>query len=165
MRPELCRIMRANSGRDPGVAMARLAERQYGVVSRRQLVEMGLGRHAIERLLKRGRLHVVHRGVYAVGHRRLSRDGFRLAAVLAAGPGAVLSHRSAAALWCIRETARLPIELTAPREVQRPRLAVCRAGVPPGRMTRGRGVPGTTPPPHPPHHPRPPPPRPRRLPR
>src|SRR3954469_12503535 len=130
--------------RDPGVAMARLAERQYGVVSRRQLVEMGLGRHAIERLLKRGRLHVVHRGVYAVGHRRLSRDGFRLAAVLAAGPGAVLSHRSAAALWCIRETARLPIELTAPREVQRPRLAVCRAVLPPDEVTVERGIPVTT---------------------
>src|SRR4051812_30859925 len=131
--------------RDPGVAMAALAERQYGVVSRRQLVELGLGRHAIERLLKRARLHVVHRSVYAVGHRRLTRDGVRLAAVLAAGPGAVLSHRSAAALWCIRETARLPIELTAPREVQRPRLAVCRAVLPPDEVTVERGIPVTPP--------------------
>ena len=50
----------------------------------------------------RGRLHRIHRGVYAVGHPVLTVDGRRMAAVLAAGPGAVLSHASAAALWEIR---------------------------------------------------------------
>src|SRR4051812_13389666 len=125
--------------------VATLATRQHGVVSRQQLRRIGLSEDVIDRWIAAKRLHVVHRGVYAVGHRRLSRDGVRLAAVLAAGPGAVLSHRSAAALWCIRETARLPIELTAPREVQRPRLAVCRAVLPPDEVTVERGIPVTTP--------------------
>src|SRR3954451_9254334 len=146
MRPELCRIMRSNSGRVTRAARWRASPSGSTAASRdASSWRWALGRHAIERLLKRGRLHVVHRGVYAVGHRRLSRDGVRLAAVLAAGPGAVLSHRSAAALWCIRETARLPIELTAPREVQRPRLAVCRAVLPPDEVTVERGIPVTTP--------------------
>src|ERR1700750_2009365 len=78
---------------DPAVAMAVLAARQHGVVARRQLTELGLTRHEVARMLRRGRLHVVHRGVFAVGHRRLTRDGLRMAAVLAAGAGAVLSHR------------------------------------------------------------------------
>ena len=95
---------------DPGVAMAARAAQQHGVVSRRQLTELGLGRHAIGRLQTRGRLHVIHRGVYAVGHRKLTRSGVWVAAVLAAGDDAVLSHRSAAALWGIRESARATIE-------------------------------------------------------
>ncbi len=62
---------------------------------------LGVGRGAIEVALRRGRLHPVHRGIYAVGHRRLSREGRLMAAVLACGPGAVLSHRSAAGVWGI----------------------------------------------------------------
>jgi hypothetical protein len=65
------------------------------------IIEIGLGAAAIDHRVKRGALHVIHHGVYAVGHRVLSREGRWLAAVLAAGPGAVLSHRSAAAMWGI----------------------------------------------------------------
>jgi very-short-patch-repair endonuclease len=81
--------------------IALLAERQHGVVARRQLEERGIGRGAIEVRLRRGSLHLVHRGVYAVGHRGLGAHGRWMAAVLACGPVAVLSHRSAARCWGI----------------------------------------------------------------
>jgi very-short-patch-repair endonuclease len=60
-------------------------------------------------------LVVLHRGVYAVGHGELRPEGRWLAAVLACGPGAVLSHRSAAALWDLRPATRPTIDVTAPR--------------------------------------------------
>src|SRR5215210_1677909 len=98
-------------------AIAALAERQHGVVAREQLVDLGLGRGAIGHRLACGRLHPVHRGVYAAGHRVLSQEGRWMAAVLAAGAGAVLSHRSAAALWRIRLSARRRVEVTVSRTV------------------------------------------------
>lgn len=78
--------------------IAALAERQYGVVARGDLLKAGLSPAAIDRRLTYGTLVLLHRGVYAVGHRRLTQDGFWLAAVLAAGPTALLSHRDAARL-------------------------------------------------------------------
>jgi hypothetical protein len=131
--------------RDPGVAMAELAGRQHGVVERAQLTEFGLSRHAVARLVERGRLHALHRGVYAVGHRKLTRCGAWMAAVLAAGEGAVLSHRSAAALWGIRETARRAIDVTVPRDVRRPGLTVHRAQLPRDEVTTRDAIPVTTP--------------------
>lgn len=83
-------------------AVAALAERQYGVVARRQLVACGMKKTAIGGWLRRGRLILIHRGVYALGHRRLQRHGHWMAAVLAAGDGALLSHRDAAALHGLR---------------------------------------------------------------
>ncbi len=82
--------------------MAALADRQYGVVARRQLLALGLTQNALDGRLRTRRLVRMHRGVYAVGHRRLSREGFWMAAVLAVGEGAVLSHRDAAALHDLR---------------------------------------------------------------
>lgn len=64
------------------------------------------------RLIERGWLVTLHRGVYAVGHRRLRREGFWLAAVLAAGPGALLSHREAAALHGLRPAERTTVDVT-----------------------------------------------------
>jgi len=96
-------------------SVADLANRQRGVVTREQLVALGLGDTAIERMLASGRLHRVHRGVYSVGHRHLDRHGRWLAAVLAYGDGALLSHRSAAALWGIRRAGSSPIDVTAQR--------------------------------------------------
>jgi very-short-patch-repair endonuclease len=84
-------------------AIAALATRQYGVVTRAQLTAMGLGRRAIDVRLAAGHLHRLHAGVYAVGHHAPRRETRWLAAVLACGDGAVLSHRSAASLWRIRE--------------------------------------------------------------
>ncbi|HEY3019184.1 MAG TPA: type IV toxin-antitoxin system AbiEi family antitoxin domain-containing protein [Solirubrobacteraceae bacterium] len=85
----------------PDRTVAGIAERQGGVVSVEQLRAAGLGDGAIKRRVVAGRLHRVHRGVYAVGHPRVVGHGRMWAAVLACGgPGvAVLSHRSAAALW------------------------------------------------------------------
>jgi very-short-patch-repair endonuclease len=84
------------------------------VVSRAQLHELGSGRGAIERRLLAARLHPVHRAVYAVGHRALRVEGRRLAAVLACGESAVLSHRSAAAHWGLLDTAAADVDVTAP---------------------------------------------------
>ena len=78
--------------------IAELADRQHGVVAHWQPRKLGLGRDAIKYRVTIGRLHRIHRGVYAVGRRKLTPNGHRMAAVLAYGPDAVLSHRSAAAL-------------------------------------------------------------------
>ena len=76
------------------------------MVSRAQLVELGFDRNAIMYRLRVGRLHLLHRGVYAVGHRPPSPLATAMAAALACGPNAALSHESAAALW--RIVARWP---------------------------------------------------------
>jgi Transcriptional regulator, AbiEi antitoxin/REase_MTES_1575 len=104
--------------------LARLAERQHGVVSVTQLRELDLSPSAIRDRAAAGRLHRLHRGVYAVGHPLLSSHGRWMAAVLACGPGAVLSHRSAAALWGIRPTARSGIDVTAPARAGRRRAGI-----------------------------------------
>jgi very-short-patch-repair endonuclease len=96
-------------------AVARLADGQYGVVARRQLLGVGLGRGAIEARVRRGLLIPLHRGVYALGHRRLTRDGIWLAAVLAAGPDAVLSHRDAATLHGLGRWSYGAVEVSSPR--------------------------------------------------
>ena len=127
-------------------AIAVLAQRQHGVVARRQLIALGLGRRAIAHRLECGRLHLVHRGVYAVGHRVLSQRGRWMAAVLACGEGAVLSHESAAALWTIRGTAKSRIDVTAPRDLRpRPGLQPHRAVLPADELTVHDGIPTTTP--------------------
>jgi very-short-patch-repair endonuclease len=79
--------------------LARLATRQEGVVGRSQLAALGFSRRELELLVRSRRLIRVHQGVYAVGHEALSDRGRMIAALLAAGPGAALSHRTAAYLW------------------------------------------------------------------
>lgn len=76
-----------------------LAERQHGVVTRAQLRDLGIADRTIGHRVARGQLRRLYRGVYAVGHRALKRNGYLLAAVLACGRGAALSHRSAGHLW------------------------------------------------------------------
>lgn len=80
-----------------------LARRQHGVVARSQLLELGLSADAIRHRVAAQRLFVVHRGVYAVGRLGLTRDGRWMAAVLACGPSAALSHVPAGLLWRILE--------------------------------------------------------------
>ena len=131
--------------RGPDAAIAALARRQHGVVARRQLTALGLGPDGIDGRLRRGRLHVLHRGVYAVGHRVLTQRGHWMAAVLAAGPGAVLSHRSAAALWAIRPTNRARIEVTTPKQLRpRKNLHPHCAVLPHDERTARDGIPVTT---------------------
>ena len=82
--------------------IGRLARRQYGVVSRAQLMELGLGEDAVDSRLTAGRLYRLHRGVYAFGRRDVPKEGRWMAAVLVGGHGAALSNRSAAELWGIQ---------------------------------------------------------------
>ena len=97
------------------VALAELAERQWGVVSLAKLRELGLGSRAVQQRASAGRLRRLYRGVYAVGHARIGREGRWLAAVFACGEGAVLSHASAAAHWELLATSAALINVTAPR--------------------------------------------------
>lgn len=79
--------------------IAELAGRQDGAVARVQLLALGLTREAVAHRLRTGRLHLLHRGVYAVGHLAITTRTRRRAALLAAGSGAVLTCRSAAVVW------------------------------------------------------------------
>jgi very-short-patch-repair endonuclease len=127
--------------------IASLAERQHGIVARVQLAALGIGRRAIGHRLESGRLHILYRGVYSVGHRVVSREGRWMAAVLAIGPDAVLSHRSAAALWGMRGTGRGRIEVTVARNPRtRPTIQVHAAQLPADEVTTEHGIPVTTPP-------------------
>ena len=101
---------------DPGDRwVADLAGRQHGVVCYWQLIGLRLGPDAIQYRVATGRLHRLYRGVYAVGHPVLSREGRWMAAVLACGEGAVLSHRDAAMLHNLRRTSRRDIDVTTLR--------------------------------------------------
>jgi very-short-patch-repair endonuclease len=95
-------------------ALAALAAGQYGVVTRAQTLALGLTRHGVAHRVGAGRLHAAHRGVYAVGHPALSPHGRRLAAVLACGDGAWLSHRSAAVLYGLLPDVAGPLHVTVP---------------------------------------------------
>jgi hypothetical protein len=96
-----------------GQALAELAQRHHGVVSARQLTGLGFAKTTISEAVQQGRLHRIHRGVYAVGHKALSWEGRCLAAVLAR-PGAVASHRTAAWIHGLLRTRPGTIHLTAP---------------------------------------------------
>jgi very-short-patch-repair endonuclease len=84
------------------------------MVSRDQLLSLGLGRGAIDYWVSSGRLHPRHRGVYAVGHSVIGEEGRLWGALLACGSGAVISHRDAAALWDVRRSSRMPVDVTVP---------------------------------------------------
>jgi predicted transcriptional regulator of viral defense system len=89
-----------------------LAAAQWGVVARRQLTAAGLTESMIQRRLESGQLLRLHHGVYAVGHRRLRREGYWLGAVLAVGPRAALSHRDAAGLHDLRAANHAKVDVT-----------------------------------------------------
>lgn len=89
------------------------------MVSRGQLLDARIPSTTIEDRVERGHLLPLHRGVYAVGHAHLRPNGYRVAAVLAVGPGAVLSHRDAAALHGLRPSNRPRIEVSTPAERKR----------------------------------------------
>jgi very-short-patch-repair endonuclease len=127
------------------LTIRRLAEKQHGVIARRQLIDHGLGERLIESRVERGHLIPLHRGVFALGHRRIGLYGEWMAAVLACGPGAVLSHGTAAQLWGIRGS-RKPIEVTRVSGHRRPhgvRLHQTRS-LPAEHVTVEAGIPVTT---------------------
>jgi hypothetical protein len=126
-----------------------IAGRQHGVVTLEQLREAGIGRTEVTRRVQAGRLHRLHRGVYAVGHRSLSWRGRWLAAVLAEGDGAVLSHSSAVALWEFLRPIQGPAHVTvgaARRPKPRAGIVVHRSRtLTPRDITRRHGIAVTTP--------------------
>jgi len=94
--------------------IAELADRQYGVVTRVQLLAAGLSSAGIGRWVAAGRLFPVHRGVYAVGRPAITRSGHLIAAQLACGSGAALSHTGATEWWQLTGRRAHPIEVTVP---------------------------------------------------
>ncbi|MDQ3720047.1 MAG: DUF559 domain-containing protein [Actinomycetota bacterium] len=116
------------------------------MITRPQLLELGLTARAIKHWLATGRLHPLHRGVYAVGRPQLGRLGTLRAAVLACGEEAALSHHSAAALWGIRpDRPARAIEVSVPTRRRRPAVTVHRRRLGPDDLTRRYGIPVTTP--------------------
>jgi len=107
----------AARGFDPSVggvdrSIAAVADRQSEIVTRDQLLVLGLSRDAIRWRVKRGLLYPLHRGVYIWGHPSPTRAGRARAAVFACGDGAVLSHHLAAELWGIGPATDEPIDVT-----------------------------------------------------
>jgi predicted transcriptional regulator of viral defense system len=101
-----------------------LTRRQHGVITRSQLADLGMSAEAIRHRLACGRLHRIMPGIYAVGRPDISERGRWMAAVLACGPDALLSHRSGAALLGIRRASPGPVEVVVPAHVRR-----CRPGI------------------------------------
>lgn len=131
------------------LAVARLAANQHGVVSTQQLEAVGVNREAISYRVRHGRLHRIHRGVYAVGHAGLSDEGRWMAAVLACGPEAVLSHHAAATLLRMLPPRSGPVDVTVPGDGGRAKRKGIRLHRSPSltqpQTTRRAGTPVTTP--------------------
>jgi len=125
-----------------------MARRQHGVMARRDLEGLGFTEEAIEHRLATGRLHLICAGVYAVGRRELTAHGRWMAAVLACGDGAGLSHRSAAELWGIGHEERGRIDVTIRRRsrLERKGLKVrSRPSLDARGFVHRHGIPVTTP--------------------
>jgi very-short-patch-repair endonuclease len=145
----------------PGLLAAKIAERQFGVVSIGQLRRCGISDDAVRARVALGQLHRVHRGVYALGHRALSLEGRSMAAVLALGRrrsgggpileqwGGAVSHRSALALWSLLPANRSLVDVIVGGPGGRARRAGIRVHrsltLVPGDVTLHRGIPVTTP--------------------
>jgi predicted transcriptional regulator of viral defense system len=145
----------------PGILVARIAERQHGVVSIGQLRRCGISEDAVRARVALGQVHRVHRGVYALGHLALSPEGRCMAAVLALGGGprdggsvlehwgAAVSHRSALSLWSLLPANRAPSDVIVCGGGGRARRAGIRVhrspSLAPGDVTLHRGIPVTTP--------------------
>jgi len=133
----------------PDVRIAEHARRQHGAVSIGQLRAAGLSDAAVSKRCRSGRLHRLHRGVYAVGHIAANAERRWMAAVLALGDGAVLSHRSAAELWDLLPTQPGPVDVSLPSRSGRLRRKGIRVHRPtalePAETTRRRGISVTSP--------------------
>jgi hypothetical protein len=126
-------------------AIAEIAAKQNGTIHRRQLRALGLSDDAIDWRIATGRLHVIHRGVYAVGHARLTRQGRWMAAVLAGGKVAALSNQSSGALLGLISYSG-PAHVTVPRSRRRQRGIVWHTSVlPADEIEAVDGIPATTP--------------------
>jgi very-short-patch-repair endonuclease len=125
-----------------------LVRGQHGVVARSQLLGLGYTRRELEQRLHNGRLHHVSNGIYVVGRRELTPHGRWMAAVLASGDGAVLSHRSAAELWGIGREWEGRIDVSIPRRSRLERRGIkvrCRKSLPSRSVTQRFRIPVTSP--------------------
>jgi len=132
------------NGRDR--KLAELADAQHGVVSLVQLQGLSLSASGVRYRVRAGRLHPIHRGVYAVGRPDLNRRGRWLAAVLACGSAAWLSHRSSCELQALLEAGSGPIHVTTPSRRGRtiPGISAHQAKLLPEDLTVIHGIPCTT---------------------
>jgi very-short-patch-repair endonuclease len=133
---------------NPDAVAARIGAAQHGVVTLSQLNQAGMDKSGVTRRVAAGRLHRIHRGVYAVGHAGLSNEGRWMAAVLACGPGAVLSHRAAAEHWALLDPTRGIIDVTVPGSggrAKRPGLRLHRSYLLGSSTTRRDRIAVTTP--------------------
>lgn len=135
---EKCRLRGADA------AIAAIAELQHGVITRPQLLELGLSSSAIHRRVVAGRLHMLHAGIYAVGDRALPVLGRLAAAVYAAGTGAVASHRSAAVLHELRAHGGWPEVTTRPGTRNQDGIRIRRSELQPDEITVVQRIPCTT---------------------
>jgi predicted transcriptional regulator of viral defense system/very-short-patch-repair endonuclease len=136
----------AKSEHSLDAAIAIVATPQQSIVTHDQLLDIGLTEAMIRYRIKIGRLHRLHQGVYAVGCRPISPYAHALAAVFACGPGAVLSHDSAATLWTIKQHWSSPLEVTARSQRRPARLRVHRSKMLTARdVTVHFGIPVTSP--------------------
>lgn len=133
----------------PDVVIARIAGQQHGVVSRAQLRAAGIDDAAVSRRVDSGRLHRMHQGVYAVGHKAIWFRKRCAAAVLACGEDAVVSHRSAAALWRLMDPIGGPIHVSVSKRSGRAKRRGIRTHRCPSlstqQMTRKHNIPVTNP--------------------
>lgn len=166
--PLLCAELSVDSGRGADELIAAVASRQHGVVARRQLLALGIGRRSIAHRVAAGRLVALFRGVYAVGHAAVPFRGRVTAALLATDgrrkpamreararrgrghgspvPGSVASHATAAALWELTKPHSGAIHVTSVNDRARRRgLIVHRAALSHDEVTDAGGIPVTTP--------------------
>jgi very-short-patch-repair endonuclease len=142
---ESCAYRHSGRPHSPDEALGALAGRQHGVVSRAQLYELGFTKYARRRRVESKRLLPLHPGVYAVGHDALTPDSRRLAAVLACGPGALLSYRAAGALQNLLPSSP-QFEITVPHARKpKPGLVIHRSRlIHPDDRSSVRGIPVTS---------------------
>lgn len=111
--PRASRFRSAERGKNASLSAAEVAGKQWGVISHQQLQDCGVSRHAVARWVAASKLHVIHRGIYAFGHTSVPIEGRLVAALLHAGPDAVLSHATAAWWWHLIERPPKRIEVSS----------------------------------------------------
>jgi very-short-patch-repair endonuclease len=142
--PELRRISRGKRGEHDEVRA--IAGHQAGIVTRAQLLSVGVDRWAIDRALRSGRLHRLHRGVFSTLAPELAtEDALLIAALFAAGDGAVLSHGTAAWRWRIISAPPTTIELAVPQpRTAPPGITLFRSTLRPDDLTLNARFPSTS---------------------
>lgn len=144
---QILSYMRAGSA-PPGRVLARIAARQHGVVSREQVLALNVGSTWVHRATEHGLLHPLHLGVYAVGHRKVTRLGMFMAAVMAAGEDALLGYRASGLHWAFLDRPHrvLEVVVAGPRTRYRPGVVIHRTRrLPPDHRAVKDGIPVTSP--------------------